>query len=198
MMATLLPPFLWSMADRRFRLALPLAAAGISSNLDGGCIVLAAARDATSLVNCGLGAASQRSRAAEAIQDGHVWFWICCGFGTAPNIVKPRPSASVGVGGCKSPQPNLMNNINELARLWRAFSCCAQHGRIVDGIFLLAQTPMVWRELDQWLRHRLSGTSSSSGSVVRPYSGRCCCWEPCLTLRDGSLPTAVAGCATPW
>jgi hypothetical protein len=39
--------------------------------------------------------------------------------------VKWPPSASVGIGGCVSPQPRFYSDISELARLWRAFSCVA-------------------------------------------------------------------------
>jgi RNA-directed DNA polymerase len=47
--------------------------------------------------------------------------------------------------------------------------------------FRLAQTPRVWKELDQWLRHRVRAVQLKSGSAAEPSTGRCWRWEPSPT-----------------
>ena len=44
--------------------------------------------------------------------------------------------------------------------------------------FGLAQTPRVWRELDEWLRHRLRAIQLSSGGTGRPSTANCRRWVP--------------------
>lgn len=39
--------------------------------------------------------------------------------------------------------------------------------------FGLAQTPKIWRMLDEWLRHRLRAIRLSTGSEARPCTGNC-------------------------
>ena len=45
-----------------------------------------------------------------------------------------------------------------------------------QAYYKLAQTPGVWRKLDEWLRHRLRAIQLSSGNVERPCTANCASW----------------------
>jgi RNA-directed DNA polymerase len=62
--------------------------------------------------------------------------------------------------------------------------------------FGLAQTPRVWRELDEWLRHRLRAYSSGTGSGERRFTANCAPWAPRTTLQSRWRSMADAGGAT--
>ena len=63
--------------------------------------------------------------------------------------------------------------------------------------FGLAQTPKVWRELDEWLRHRLRAIQLKHWKTVDDDVPRTQgAWRRRRQLQDGWRPTAAAGGAT--
>jgi RNA-directed DNA polymerase len=59
--------------------------------------------------------------------------------------------------------------------------------------FRLAQTPRVFRELDEWLRHRCVPCSSSISAGERRSIGRCGRWALVRTRRHGWRAMPAAG-----
>jgi RNA-directed DNA polymerase len=76
----------------------------------------------------------------------------------------------------------------------RQLTC--RSGRRSRAYFRLAQMPKVWRELDQWLRHRLCAIQLKQWKRGTTKYRELLVLEPSLTLRDRWRPTAVAGGAT--
>ena len=62
--------------------------------------------------------------------------------------------------------------------------------------YRLAQTPKVWKGLDQWLRHRLRAIQLKQWKRGRPCIGNCWRWELAARSRAKWRPTAAAGGAT--
>ena len=62
--------------------------------------------------------------------------------------------------------------------------------------FRLAQTPRVWRELDEWLRHRLRAIQLKQWKRGTTMYRELLALGATPTLRDRWRPTAVAGGAT--
>jgi hypothetical protein len=70
--------------------------------------------------------------------------------------------------GCGSPQPSFDSNINELARLWRAFSLCTKLSKGIQKEIVISQTV---REIPRSITNRfqkLHGTKlAQSGTKSR-------------------------------
>jgi RNA-directed DNA polymerase len=110
-------------------------------------------------------------------------FWVAPGGAIKRKVaVKPMMTFKQRIRQltCRSGGRSMQDVVDRLrpyVRGWKAY-------------FRLAQTPRVWRELDQWLRHRLRAIQ------LKQWKRGSWRWEPSLTLRDRWRPTAVAGGVT--